>query len=164
MVRLERKVKLLMLSTVLILAVLSGVAVMVYANGVTNGTSTSTEANVMFDYGGCYGEHGFGRRGFGWEGSNITISQAYKDNVIGIAENDSDVQNLLAEGYNVTGIRPIMSTVIQADGTVTMKATTATVVLEKDTTNASGRAFVTVNVEEAKVTRIEILTRTVIEK
>lgn len=164
MVRLERKVKLLMLSTVLILAVLSGVAVMVYANGVTNGTSTGTESNIMFDYGGCHGEHGFGRRGFGWEGGNINISQEYKDNVISIAENDSDVQNLLAEGYNITRIKPIISTVIEADGTVTMKATTAIVVLEKDTTNASGRAFVTVNVEEAKVTRIEILTRTVIEK
>jgi hypothetical protein len=166
-VRLERKVKLLTLSTVLILAILSGVAVMVYANGVTN--STNTETSIMLDYGGCYGGgHGFGRRGFGWQefgwGGNITVSQAYKDNVISIAKNDSDVQNLLAEGYNITGIRPIISTVIEADGTVTMKATTAIVVLEKDTTNASGRAFVTVNVEEGKVTRIEILTRTVIEK
>jgi len=158
-VRLERKVKLLMLSTVLILAVLSGVAVIVYANGVANGTST--ESNVMLDYGSCFGGHGFGRRGFGWGFGNITVSQAYKDNVISIAKNDSDVQNLLAEGYNITGIRPIINTVIGADGTVTMKATTAIVVLENGTT---GRAFVTVNVEEAKVTRIEILTRTVIKK
>jgi hypothetical protein len=162
---LERKVKLLMLSTVLILAVLSGVAVMVYANGLTNDTSTSTETNVMFNYGGCLGGgHGFGRRGFGWGFGDITVSQAYKDNVISISKNDSDVQNLLANGYNITEVRPIITTVIGADGTVTMKATTAIVVLEKDTTNAAGRAFVTVNVEEGKVTRIEILTRTVIEK
>jgi hypothetical protein len=156
---LERKVKLLMLSTVLILAILSGVAVMVYANGVANGTST--ESNIMLNYDGCPGGHGFGRQGFGWRGGNVTVSQGYKDNVINIAKNDSDVQNLLAEGYNISDIRPIINTVIEADGTVTMKATTAIVVLEKGTT---GRAFVTVNVEQGKVARIEILTRAVIEK
>ena len=74
------------------------------------------------------------------------------------------MQNLLADGYNITDVRPIINTIVEADGTVTMKAMTAIVVLEKDTTNATGRAFVTVNVEEGKVTRIEILTRTVIEK
>ena len=166
MIGLERKVKLLMLSTVLILAVLSGVAVMVYANGVTNDTSTNTETNVMYNHGGCLGGghgfgNGFGRQGFGWGFGNITVSQAYKDNVISIAKNDSDVQNLLADGYNITGIKPIINTVVEADGTVTMKATTAIVMLTKDTT---GRAFVTVNVDEGKVTKIVILTRTVIEK
>jgi hypothetical protein len=149
-----------MLSTVLILAILSGIAVMVYANGVAN--DTSTESDIMFNYGGCYGGgHGFGRRGFGWGGGSITVSEEYKDNVINIAQNDSDVQTLLADGYNITAVRPIINTVVEADGTVTMKATTAIVMLEKDTT---GRAFVTVNVEEGKVTEIVILTRTVIEK
>jgi hypothetical protein len=157
---LERKVKLLMLSTVLILAILSGVAVMVYANGATN--NTSTESNIMLNYGGCLGgEPRFGRQRFGWGGGNITVSQAYKDNVINIAKNDSDVQKLLAEDYNITNVRPIINTIVEADGTVTMKATTAAVVLEKDTT---GKAFVTVNVEEGKVTKIVILTRTVIQK
>jgi hypothetical protein len=148
------------LSTVLILAILSGIGVMVYANGVANGTST--ESNIMLNYGGCYGGGpGFGRRGFGWGGGSITVSQEYKDNVISIAQNDSDVQNLLAEGYNITGVRPIISTRVEANGTVTMKATTAIVMLSKNTT---GRAFVTVNVEQGKVTQIVILTRTVIEK
>jgi hypothetical protein len=149
-----------MLSTVLILATLSGIAVTVYANGLANGTNT--ESGIMPNYGGCFGaSHGFGRRGFGWGPGSITVSQEYKDKVIGIAQNDSDVQNLLANGYNITDVRPIINTVVEADGTVTMKATTAVVVLEKDTT---GRAFVTVNVEEGKVTRIEVLTKTVIEK
>jgi hypothetical protein len=154
-----------MLSTVLILAILSGIVVMVYANEATN--NASTESDIMLNYGGClggghgFGRQGFGRRGFGWSGGNITVSQEYKDTVISIAENDSDVQNLLADGYNITDIRPIISTIIEGDGTVTMKATTAIVILEKDTT---GRAFVTVNVEEGKVTKIVILTKTVIEK
>ena len=159
-IELERKVKLLMLSTVLILAILSGVAAMVYANGVAN--DTSTESDIMLNYGGCPGGgHGFGRHGFGWGGGSITVSQEYKDKVINIAQNDSDVQSLLADGYNITDVRPIINTIVEADGTVTMKATTAVVMLEKDTT---GRAFVTVNVEEGKVTEIVILTRTVIEK
>jgi hypothetical protein len=149
-----------MLSTVLILAILSGIAVTVYANGLTN--STNTESDVILDYGGCFGGgHRFGRRGFGWGGGSITVSQEYKDNVINIAQNDLDVQDLIADGYNITDVRPIISTVVEGDGTVTMKATTAVVMLEKDTT---GRAFVTVNVEEGKVTQIVILTRTVIEK
>jgi hypothetical protein len=157
---LERKVKLLMLSTVLILAILSGVAAMVYANGVANGTST--KSGIMLNYGGCPGGgHGFGRRGFGWGGGSITVSQEYKDKIINIAQNDSDVQNLLADGYNITNVRPIINTIVEADGTVTMKATTAIVMLSQNTT---GRAFVTVNVEEGKVTQIVILTRTVIEK
>jgi len=71
------------------------------------------------------------------------------------------VQNLLADGYNITDVRPIISTVVGADGTVTMKATTAIVILNQNTT---GRAFATVNVEAGKVTEIVILTRTVIEK
>ena len=151
-----------MLSTILILAILSGIAVTAYANSVTNGTNT--ESDMMLNYGGCIdGGHGFGRgeRGFGWGGGSITVSQEYKDNVISIAQNDSDVQNLLADGYNITDVRPIINTVVEADGTVTMKATTAIVTLSQNTT---GRAFVTVNIEEGKVTEIVILTRTVIEK
>jgi hypothetical protein len=149
-----------MLSTVLISATLSAIAVMVYANGVANGTSTGPD--ITLNYGSCPGGgHGFGRRGFGWGGGNVTVSQEYKDKVINIAQNDSDVQSLLADGYNITAVRPIINTVVEADGTVTMKATTAVVMLQKDTT---GRAFVTVNVEEGKVTEIVILTRTVIEK
>jgi hypothetical protein len=159
-IELERKIKTLMISTVLILAILSGVAAIVYANGVANGTST--EPGIMLGYGGCpSGGHGFGRRGFGWGGGSITVSQEYNDTVINIVQNDSDVQNLLADGYNITDVRPIINTIVEADGTVTMKATTAIVMLSKNTT---GRAFVTVNVEEEKVTEIVILTRTVIEK
>ncbi|NWG11024.1 hypothetical protein HXY33_04645 [Candidatus Bathyarchaeota archaeon] len=164
MIRLERKVKLLTFSTMLILAILSGIAVMVYANGVTN--STNTTSDLVYYNGDYYngitapfGRHG---RGCGWGfGGSITVSQEYKDNVISIAQNDSDVQNLLADGYNITDVRPIISTVVEADGTVIMKATTAIVMLSQDTT---GRAYVTVDVEQAKVTEIVILTRTVIEK
>ena len=155
-----------MISTVLVLAILSGIAIMAYANGVTNNTGTT--ANVTWNYSDQYDNSTrpfFGRRGFGGRcggfGGSITVSQEYKDNVINITEGDSDVQELLADGYNITWIRPIISATVEADSTVTMKATTAIVMLQQNTT---GRALVWVNVEEAKVTRIEILTITVIEK
>jgi hypothetical protein len=71
------------------------------------------------------------------------------------------VQQLLAEGYNVTALRPIIETTVEGNGSVVTKATSAVVMFEKDTT---GYATVWVDIEAAKVTRIEIITRTVIEK
>jgi len=170
-IEIERKIKTLAISAVVALAVLSGIAMIVYANGVTNDTSTTPSQmwyyrdlycnNTCPPFGGRgFGGHGF-RGGRGMLGGHITVSEEYKDNVINITESDTDVQALLAEGYNITGVRPIISTIVEADGTVSMKATTAIVSLQKDTT---GRAIVWVDVEQAKVTRIEILTITVIEK
>jgi len=165
-IEIERKIKTLAISAVVVLAVLSGIAYMAYANGVTNDTTPIQ----MWHYRGLYcnntcpsfGGPGFGGRGFrGGHGMVITVSEEYKDKVINITESDPDVQALLTEGYNITGVRPIISTTVEGDGTVTMKATTAIVSLQKDTT---GRALVWVDVEQAKVTRIEILTITVIEK
>jgi len=156
-----------MISAVLVLAVLSGIAYMAYANGSTNSTSTVTNTTCACsdqyynETRPFCGRRGFGGRNGGGLGGFITVSQGFKDNVINIAKSDSDVQNLLAEGYNITGVRPIISTTVEADGTVTMKATTAIVTMTQNTT---GRAFVWVNVEQAKVTRIEILSITVIEK
>lgn len=162
MIELEKRIKILMISTVLVLAALSGVAAMVYANGIANDTSAAT--NVARNYGDYYGGMPafFGRQACGrGRGEFITVSQEFKDNVINITESDPDVQKLLAEGYNVTGVRPIINATVQADGTVSMKATSAIVTLLQNTT---GRATVWVDMEQSKVTRIEILTITVIEK
>ncbi len=98
---------------------------------------------------GCF-NHGF-----------IEVSEEYKENVINIAKSDTDVQNLLNDGYNITGVKPIIKTVVEGDGTVVTKATNAIVMLEKDTT---GRAMVWVDLEQGKVTKIVILTLTIIEK
>ena len=102
----------------------------------------------------------FGRHGIGGFGP-IEVCDEFKQTVTSIAENDTDVQNLLNDGYNVTSIRPILKTIIDGEGNVVTKATSAVLILQKDTT---GYATVTVNIEEAKVTHIVILTRTVIDK
>jgi hypothetical protein len=101
------------------------------------------------------GMHGFG--GFG----PVEVSEEFEQTVTSIAESDTDVQNLITDGYNVTSVRPIIKTVIDAEGNVVTKATSAVLTLQKDTT---GYATVMVDIEEVKVTQIVILTRTVIDK
>jgi hypothetical protein len=71
------------------------------------------------------------------------------------------VQELLDEGYNITRVIPKIVFRVEADGTVVMKATSAVITLAKD---RAGRASVWVDVEEEKVTKIVIVTVTVIEK
>ncbi|MEM2930119.1 MAG: hypothetical protein QW797_04610 [Thermoproteota archaeon] len=97
------------------------------------------------------------KRGWG----PIEISEEFKNNVVNIAKSDPDVQNLLSEGYNVTCIQPIIKTVVEADGSVVAKAKSAILTLRK---NTSGMAFIWVDIANSKVTRIEIISRTVIEK
>lgn len=175
MSKLERKTKILTVSVVLALAILSGMGLIAYAYRSTNGadvlmaygngstSDSNTIGNFTLGFGdNCGGMRGFGRGpGHGGRGEFITVSQEFKDNVINIAENDSDVQNLLAQGYNVTRIMPVISTTVEGNGTVTMKATSAIVTLSQNTT---GRAIVWVDLEQAKVTRIELLSITVIDK
>jgi len=91
----------------------------------------------------------------------IQVSSEFTQNVTTIAQNDSDVQNLLSQGYNITSIRPVISTIIDGNGNIATKASTANVLLEGD--NGS-RAFVVVDLSQAKVTKIVTLAVTVIEK
>jgi hypothetical protein len=171
--KIENKKKTLIILTALVLAILSGIAYMAYANGETNETSTNTGTNLPWgDFSQFYaGNSTFvGRQEFGdrcrlrggrGPGMPITVSKEFKENVLNITESDSDVQQLLADGYNVTAVRPIIQTIVEGDGSVVTKATSAAVILTKDTT---GYATVWVDIEAAKVTRIEIITRTVIDK
>lgn len=131
----------------------------------TDTTTEETNEAVLANWNSdCmdFGRHGTrsGMHGFGGFGS-IEVSEEFEQTVISIAESDSDVQNLITDGYNVTSVRPIIKTVVDAEGNVVTKATSAVLTLEKDTT---GHATVMVDIEEAKVTQIVILTRTVIDK
>lgn len=100
-------------------------------------------------YNGAYHMHNMWI-GWGPYGS-IQVSTEFQNHVISIASNDKDVQTLFNDGYNVTGISPIINYTVSANGDVTMKAANAIVVLRKGT---RGSAFVWVNVEGEKVTRI----------
>ncbi|MEM4505588.1 MAG: hypothetical protein QXE94_05955 [Candidatus Bathyarchaeia archaeon] len=100
-------------------------------------------------------------RRHGFCGYGLEVSEGYKEKVLNIVKSDADVQKLLNEGYNITGIKPLIKSVVNEDGTVIAKATTAIVMLKKD---ATGRAMVLVDLEQGKVTKIVSLTLTVIEK
>jgi hypothetical protein len=108
--------------------------------------------------GGPGGGHG---REFGGFMGNIEVSSAYNQTVTNILGNDTDVQKLVTQGYTVTTIRPVVQSTLSADGTVTTKAATAIVTMHNGT---SGHANVGVDITNAKVTQIVILTKTVIDK
>lgn len=92
--------------------------------------------------------------------SAIQVNSDFTANVTNIAKNDSDVQNLLNQGYNITSIRPVISTVIDGNGNVVTKASTADLTLE----GTNGRALVVVDLNQAKVTKIVTMTVTEIDK
>jgi hypothetical protein len=164
--KIDKRKAIILLSIMVVAAIISGIALNAYS---TANAQTTTNGEQWWGCGvGCFiGNMSMGMhvmphrmRGHGCYGS-IELSEEFKENVINIAKSDTDVQNLLNQGYNITGVRPIVKTIVEGDGTVVTKATSAILMLQKDTT---GRAVVTVDVENAKVTEIVILTKTVIQK
>jgi hypothetical protein len=128
-----------------------------------NSTDNNTEPSNIFM--GFDGPRGMfeprGRGGFGNEGFGVfQLSSDFTTNVTNIAKNDSDFQNLLNQGYNITSIRPVITTTIDGNGTLTTKATTADLTLK----STNGRAYVVVDLAQAKVTKIVTYTRTEIDK
>jgi hypothetical protein len=153
MLRIDTKSKaLILLSVVAVAAIFGGIMLTIYATD--NGQSNTNDIAMWMP-----GPHGWlgGRGCYG----AIEVSAEFKQNVINIAQNDTDVQNLLNQGYNVTAVKPIINTVIEANGDVTTKATSAVVILKNATTSYAG---VWVDLEQGKVTKIVTLTKTVIEK
>lgn len=153
-----------LLTAVAIAAITGGLLLTTYAeqtnsttsmntNGITIGNMTMPSEDwgrMRFDRHGCKG-------GF----APVEISAEYEANITNTAKNDTDVQNLLAQSYNITAIRPMVKSVVDGNGYVTTKVTTAVVLLEKGT---SGYASVLVDLEQGKVTEIVITSRTVIQK
>ena len=91
----------------------------------------------------------------------IQVSSDFTANVTSIAKNDSDVQNLLTQGYNITSVHPVITTTVDGNGNVVTKASTADVLLQG---NNGSRAFVVVDLTQSKVTKIVTLTVTEIDK
>jgi hypothetical protein len=132
-----------------------------YANQMQFGGQMMMDSQGFGGFGG--GPRGHGGRGGGFMGgmANIELSSEYTANVNTILNSDTDVQNLISQGYNVTSINPVIKNVIEADGTLVTKATTATVMMQNGT---SGYATVRVNIASSQVIQIVTITRTVIDK
>jgi len=167
--KIDKRKALILLSVVIVVAIISGIVLNAYSTANAQ-TTVNCEQGWNFGAGWFIGNISMGMRGMphgGMRGRGcfgygfIEVSEEFKQNVTNIAQNDTDVQNLLTEGYNITAVKPIIKTIVEGDGTVVTKATSAILMLEKDTTSY---ASVWVDLEEAKVTRIVILTRTVIVK
>jgi hypothetical protein len=172
-ISIDRKKALILLTAVIVTVVMGVIVLNAYSanNGdqSSNGSASWINGRMMNQWGNMPPlimenrtqgwPHGWGC-GRGCYGS-VEVSEEFKENATNIAKNDTDVQNLLNDGYNVTGVRPIIKTIVEGDGSVVTKATSAIVVLEKGTT---GYASVLVDLEQGKVTKIVILTKTVIEK
>jgi len=162
--KMNRSKALILLSVVAFATILGGWYVTAYATS-NSGNSTMlgfwrSEDELTAELCGPGFKGGLMRGGRGFNGF-IEVSAVYNETVIDIMESDPDVQNLLTEGYTITAVRPFIKSVVEADGTVVTKATSAIVILTKDTT---GKASVWVDVTAAKVTKIVILTRSVIDK
>ena len=155
--KIERKHVLILLSIVVMIAIASNALVTTYASEEDNDNSYLGWFNGNMPKCRFGGGQGWGQRGF------IEVSEEYEAKVIEIAENDVDVANLInTEGYTVAGIRPIFTIKVDAEGNVETKATDAILTLTNE--DATSRASIWVDLEELKVTRIVIETRTVIEK
>jgi hypothetical protein len=128
-------------------------------NMATNSLTLGNETSVLpfCGFGGMRFESIEPGGGFG----DVEVSAEYEANVTNIAKNDTDVQNQLAQGYNITTIRPLIRNVVDGNGYISTKATTAIALLQNGT---SGYASVLVDLEQGKVTEIVIMTRTVIPK
>ncbi len=60
---------------------------------------------------------------------SIQVSSDFTQNVPNIAKNDTDVPNLLNQGYNITSVRPVINTVIDGNGHIATKAFSADLTL-----------------------------------
>jgi hypothetical protein len=181
--KMDRKIKVLSLLVIVLAAVVGASLVFALQPTATTDSNTNnissdvsqpalssvnaTEINTpQFGFGhmGFGGSRGIGTefgRSRGPEGfGQMQVSSDFTANVTSIANNDSDVQNLLSQGYNITSIRPVISTSIDGNGNVIAKATTADLTLQ----STNGRAFVVVGLSQAKVTKIVSLTMTEIDK
>jgi hypothetical protein len=131
-----------------------------------NATNNNGFMNGYMGFAGPRGTGGgFGgpdrRGGFGRFGGNffngtaggfgsIQVSSAFTQNVTNILNSSSDVQALFNQGWNVTSIRPVITTTIDGNGNLVTQATSANVILQ----GTNGRALVVVDLTTQKVTKI----------
>jgi hypothetical protein len=155
-ITIDKRNAVILLSVVAVAALLSSIALTVYA--AENGDEAPVTPEVCEWSRALRGRWGPGGKCF----RGLEVSEDYEANVRAIAESDEDVQGLLESGYSIAGVRPIVKSIIDADGNVVTKAASAIVLLEKE--DASGHASVMVDLDAGKVTKIVIVTRTVIDK
>ncbi|MCC6046824.1 MAG: hypothetical protein LM571_01355 [Desulfurococcaceae archaeon] len=94
-------------------------------------------------------------------GPRVEVSEEYRSRVLEILSEDEDAAKLISEGYNVTAVKPIVKAYVAADRSVTLKASQALVTLVK---KGEGVAVALVDLEQGKVVKLVVYSKTVIEK
>ncbi|MGQ9782321.1 MAG: hypothetical protein ACUVQ8_08850 [Nitrososphaeria archaeon] len=148
-IKTNRNTVLILLSAVAIAAILSTLYLKAYA------TDDVTTTNMNFPFQGIW--RSACRRGFGGFGF-VEVSEEFKQKVINIAENDQGVQGLLAQGYNITDVRPIIKSTVNANGEVIVKASNAMLTL--DNGNTMSHVLVWVDLNNGTVTKTVTITVT----
>ncbi len=87
-------------------------------------------------------------------GPRLVLSDEFKQHVLEILMSDNRTAALLNEGYNITAIKPVIQGVVEGDGTVTLHAVKAIVVLREKNGNTHGAALVVVDLVNNKVVKI----------
>ena len=90
----------------------------------------------------------------------VQVSPEYNETVMDILRSNEETSKLLAQGYNVISIRPVIRAYIEGDGTVVFKAQQALVVL------SDGSATVTylVDISSRAVTHIATINISALKK
>jgi hypothetical protein len=155
--KMDRSKAVILLSVIAVAALLGGSVLTVYASEDTMASNGDFAPRFNGDMlrRAFRNSRGFCQHGF------VEVSEEFEEQVLNIANDDEDVKDLLANGYDISGIRPIIKAFVDGDGNVESKVTSAIVIL---TTEETGRASVWVDLAEAKVTKIMIVTRQIIEK
>ncbi len=84
----------------------------------------------------------------------LVLSDEFRHHVLEILMSDNRTAALLKEGYNVTLIKPVIQGVVEGDGTVTLHAVKAIVVLREKSGDTHGAALVVVDLVNNKVVKI----------
>ncbi len=138
-------------------------------NASTAVTSPNSNSTLPPDFmgGRCFGmidrRPGWGPNGMCREfgPGAIQVSADFTANVTNIAKSDTDVQNLLNQGYNITVVHPAMiNTTVDGNGNVVTKVSTADLTLIGN----NSKAWVVVDLTQQKVTKIVTVTMTEIDK
>lgn len=84
----------------------------------------------------------------------LVLSQEFRNHVIEILLSDNRTAALLHKGFNVTVIKPIVQGVVEGDGTVTLHAVKAVVLLREKSGNTRAAAIAIVDLVNNKVVRL----------
>ncbi len=84
-------------------------------------------------------------------GAALELSDELKEGVLAILKEDSNVSELLNEGYNVTAIIPLIKLVVQGDGSIALEVVKVWVNLHKE---GEGVVHVLLDYEKGEVVKI----------